>query len=442
MKDSIKIGYIGLGQRGSNMLDCALSKMEDVDIVYLCDLIQDKIDAAQTILQKNGKPQAKETRDYRDILNDADIDAVFLFTGWDGRVELAKQFMLAGKYTAIEVGCADTLEQCYDLISVYEQTGTPIMMLENICYGKRELAAYNMIKQGLFGEVIHCTGGYCHYLNQEDLFWEMLLKEPKAENVSHYRLGHYIHENCENYPTHELGPISKWLGINRGNRFVSLSSFASKSRGLKQFAKDKFGEESEYAKIDYKQGDIVTTVLTCENGVTVVLTLDTTLPRLNYSRNICIRGTRGMLSEDFKTVFIEGMEENTRNNEEEFLLKYEHPLQREVREFETEQTKIAESFGMHSNGVDWMIFRAFIESVKRGTNTPIDAYDTATWLAVGPLSKLSIEKGGMPMEFPDFTNGKYKNREPIVNSKYCLDDIVVDTSYTIYDCLSQPFQPQ
>lgn len=436
MKDIIKIGYVGLGKRGKDMLRWALSKMKDVDIVYICDLEQEKIAKAQEILEKNGKPRAKETTNYQDILNDPQIDAVFLFTGWDDRVELAKQAMRAGKYTAMEVGCAANLQECFDLISVYEETGIPVMMLENICYDKRELATFNMLKKGLFGEILHCTGGYCHYLNKEDLFWEMF-GESKSNKVSHYRLGHYINDNCENYPTHELGPISKWLGINRGNRFVSISSFASKSRGLKQFAKDNFGEDSEYAKIDYKQGDIITTVITCENGETIVLTLDTTIPRVNYSRNISIRGTKGMLSEDLHAVLIDGMDKHEVNNEKEFFLKYEHPLQREVREFETEKTKIKASFGVHANGVDWMIFRAFIESVKRGINTPIDAYDTATWLAVAPLSRLSIQKGGMPIDFPDFTNGKYKNREPIVKSKYCLDEIVEDNSYTIYDCLDK-----
>ena len=163
-------------------------------------------------------------------------------------------------------------------------------------------------------------GGYCHYLNEEELFKEMI-DEPSADKISHYRLQHYIDSNSENYPTHALGPISKWLGINRGNRMVSLCSFASKARSLKQFAEDNFGKENEYANIDYKQGDIVTTVITCENGETIVLTLDTTLPRVNYSRDIGVRGTKGMISEDLKAVFVQGVEHNVLNNEDEFFSK-------------------------------------------------------------------------------------------------------------------------
>ena len=51
----------------------------------------------------------------------------------------------------------------------------------------------------------------------------------------HYRLRNYLSRNCENYPTHDLGPIAKILNINHGNRMLTLSSFASKSAGLHEF---------------------------------------------------------------------------------------------------------------------------------------------------------------------------------------------------------------
>ncbi len=433
MKEVIKIGYVGLGRRGLSMFDHAISKMKDVDVKYLCDLDETKMQKAQKILETRGKHQAIETFDYHDILKDPEIDAVFFFTNWDGRVQQAKESMLAGKYTGIEVGCAESLEDCFELVEIYEKNKVPLMMLENICYGKRELAALNMVKKGLFGEIVHCTGGYCHYLNDEELFREMTFD--KGDKVTHYRLGHYIHHNSENYPTHALGPLCKCLGINRGNRLATLSTFTSKSRGLKDFAETRFGKDNEYAKIDYKQGDIATTVITCENGETIVLTLDTTLPRLNYSRMFGIRGTKGMLSEDHKAVFTVGMEHNQLGNEQEFFTKYEHPLQKDVRIFETDETKIKETFGMHSDGVDWMVFRAFIESAKNGTNTPIDVYDTATLLAIGPLSKMSVKNGGAPVEIPDFTKGKYKNREPYPRTKYCLEEIIEDDSFHVFDCL-------
>ena len=438
MKEKIKIGYVGLGRRGLLVLERGMVKMKDVEITMLCDLLDERLEAGAKAVTEAGKPMPILTKNYQDLLDNPELDAIMLFTCWDNRVSLAKQSMLAGKYTSIEVGCAANVEECFELVDLYEKTGVPIMMLENCCYGKLELMAINMERQGAFGEVVHAAGGYCHHLNNDELFKEMI-GEGK-DKVTHYRLAHYINGNSENYPTHELGPIAKCLRINRGNKMLTLSSFASKGRALQQFAKDKFGEDNEYAKIDYKQGDIVTTVITCANGETILLTLDTTAPRPYYSRQFTIRGTKGMCYEDTKVVYTDDMAENVRDNLDEMFEKYGHPLNKEVQKFETDYTKLADSFGMHSGGIDWMIFRAFVESVKAGTQTPIDVYDTALWLAIGPLSAESIRKGGAPVEVPDFTRGKWQNREPLVRQKYCLDEVVVDTELMIYDSIDPNYK--
>ena len=414
MKTQITVGYIGVGRRGSGVLRECFSQMKDVRIKYICDLFPDRVTLGLETVQDKGGYTPIGTQDYHDILNDPEVDAVIIMTGWSGRPALAIESMRAGKYTAIEVGCADTLEECYDLVRTYEETGVPVMMLENCCYGRREMMLYNIVSQGLFGEIVHCTGGYMHYLNNFGLFKDIGV---------HYRLPHYIARNRENYPTHELGPISKLLKINRGNRLLTLSSFASKSRGLRQYAADTLGEDHELAHTDFKQGDIVTTVLSCAGGETVVLTLDTTLPRAYYSRNIGVRGTKGMSYEDTRVVFLEGMEEKVRDNEAEFFEKYDHPLH---REYESMGTR-----GGHG-GMDWLVCRAFVESVKAGTDTPIDAYDTATWLAIGPLSEQSIAQGGKPLEIPDFTHGLWQTDRPILRGKYCLDEVCEDGSIPIF----------
>ena len=414
MKEKIKIGYIGVGRRGSGVLRECFSQMKDVEVKTICDLFPERVKLGQEIVQEKGGYTPSGTGDYHDILNDPEIDAVIIMTGWSGRPALAIESMKAGKYTAIEVGCADTMEECFDLVRTYEETGVPVMMLENCCYGRREMMLYNMVWQGLFGEIVHCTGGYMHYLNNFGLFKDIGV---------HYRLPHYIARNRENYPTHELGPLSKLLHVNRGNRIVSLSSFASKSRGLKQYAADHLGADHELAHTDFKQGDIVTTVLTCAGGETIVLTLDTTLPRAYYSRNIGLRGTKGMSYEDTRVVFLEGMEEKVRDNEAEFFEKYDHPLH---REYEAMGTR-----GGHG-GMDWLVCRAFVESVKNGTDTPIDAYDTAVWLSIGVLSEQSIARGGVPMEVPDFTHGLWQTDRPVVWGKYCLDEVCEDPSVSIF----------
>lgn len=418
MKNVVKIGFIGLGRRGISVLKQNFNDMKDVEIVAICDQSVTRMEEACNAIREKGRPVPMMTTNYQDIINHPSIDAVIIMIGWKNRPKMAMESMRAGKYTAIEVGCADTLQECYDLVSTYEETGIPVMMLENCCYGRREMMVLNMVKQGLFGDIVHCTGGYHHYLNEVELFLNI-----DKEEIPHYRLAEYRDKDCENYPTHELGPISKVLNINRGNRFVSLTSFGSKRIGIQDFAKRHLGNDSKYANIDYKQSDIVNTHLRCANGETVMITLDTTLPRAYYSRNFSVRGTVGMSSEERRVVYLEGMQEGIENNESEMFERYDHPLHREY---------VACGVKEGHGGMDWLVCRAFIEAIKNGTNTPIDAYDTATWLAIGVLSAQSIQNGNITVDFPDFTNGKWQNREPIVNCKYCLDAIVEDVSTPIF----------
>ena len=421
-KDIVKVGYIGLGRRGMSMLNHCFSKMADVELSWICDLREDRIANALTMFEEKGLPIPKTTTDYHEILRDPSVDAVLVMTGWDAHVKCSLDSMRAGKYTAVEVGVAYDLSECFELIRVYEETGSPLMMLENCCYGRREMMALRMVKEGLFGEILHCAGGYMHFLNE----WELMICKDGRFDTDHYRLYEYHKRNCEQYPTHEFGPIAKVLGINRGNRVLSLSSFASKSRAISQYMKDYVSETHPLHDATFKQGDIVNTVLTCANGETVLLQLDTTAPRPFYSRGFTVRGTKGCCMEEGNvgTVFLEGMKEPVSGNEAEFFEKYDHPLH-------AEQTKY-EALGPHEGGVDWIVGRAFIESVKAGTDTPIDAYDTATWMAIGPLSEASIAKGGMPVEFPDFTCGKWIRREPPIRGKYCLDEICEDPTTPIY----------
>lgn len=421
MKEKIKIGYIGLGGRGLNVLQENFIIMDDAEVKYLCDLQDARLQIAVDLYKEKGKPIPITTKRSDDIMEDPEVDAVVIMTGWNTHIELAKASMLAGKYTAIEVGCAYDLQECFELIDIYEKTGSPLMMLENASYGRDELMALRLVKEGLFGEIVHCRGGYRHYLPTADLFTE------RAYN--HYRIHEYINRNCEQYPTHELLPINKCLNINRGNRLMKLTSTASKSRALKEYAAKYLPEDSEFNHVEYKQGDIVNTMITCANGETILLTLDTTLPIPYYSRDFTVRGTKGMYEEDRFTVYFEGEEEKEilepgrgskecfDENREKDYAKYDHPLWAEYVQ--------GEMRGGHG-GLDWLVCRAFVESVKRGIETPIDAYDTVTVMAIAPLSEMSIQKGGAPVDIPDFTKGKWIRREPPIKSKFSLDEIIVD----------------
>ncbi len=424
IKETLCIGYVGCGARGIGVLKDCIAKMKDVRVCAVCDLTSERMAEASRILTNAGHPAPYQTTNYEEILADGAIDAVFYMNGWENRAEMAEKTLRAGKYCGIEVGCAYDLNECFTLIRAYEETHIPLMMLENCCYGRREMMALRMVKEGLFGEVVHCDGGYMHNCNFVFVPDIPAGSDPTeiASGVPNFRLQSMEKRNFHFYPTHDFGPISKVLSLNRGNRMMTLSSFASKGVGLEHAIAQK-NADSPYRGMKIRQGDIIDTVITCAGGETVHLRLDTTLPRPYYSRGFCVRGTKGMCSEERRIVYLEGMPESTEENEAAFFAQYDHPLHRAYAQAETR--------GGHG-GIDWLVCRAFIEAAKRGENTPIDAYDTVSWMAIGPLSELSIAHGGAPVDVPDFTAGRWLHREPVTYGKYCLDAVCDDPETPIF----------
>lgn len=411
MKERVKLGVIGLGNRGHDMLKSVILPMQEqgVDIAAVCDLLNDRTARAVKLITDSGAPEPFATADYKELLTLDGLDTVYIATPWESHISIAIDAMKAGVYAGMEVGCTYSLEECYRLIDTYEQTGTECMLMENCCYGKRELMILNMVRKGVLGDIVHCNGAYSHDLRKEIT---------EGKETRHYRLRNYIKRNCENYPTHEIGPIAKILDINNGNRFVTLSSFASASKGLKAYAEKTKGKDHPLANTDYNQGDVITTVITCANGQTVSITLNTTLPHA-YSRRFEVHGTSGMYMEDNDSVYLDNdknhinhefdwkeMWGNANRYEEEYI----HPLCKNMRK---------DGHG----GMDHIVMGAFIEAVKNGSHPPIDVYDTATYLCISVLSEESIAKGGAPVVFPDFTNGKWTMRDDITENAYTLDKI-------------------
>ena len=295
-KNKIRTGIIGLGQRGSTLLTTILA-CDEAEVVALCDVYADRVDsAAEKVKEKTGK-DPKKFSDYHELLSCDGVDAVLVSTAWEEHVNIAVACMEAGKICALEVGGAYSVDDCWRLVTAYERTGTPIMMMENCCFDRFELLSTSLCRNGVLGEIVHCHGAYGHDLRDEILGGKV---------NRHYRLRNYINRNCENYPTHELGPIAKILDVNRGNKFKSLVSVSSKAAGLKEFALSDKNPDKSLIGTDFKQGDIVSTVIICENGESVTLTLDTTLPRY-YSREFTVRGTKGLCNQEANMIFLDGV---------------------------------------------------------------------------------------------------------------------------------------
>lgn len=419
MHDVIKVGIIGTGFRGQNHIEL-LCDRPDVEIAAFADPDAKMLALAQNILTNANRKKAIEYSagpdDYINLLIKEKIDAVIIATPWEYHITQAIEAIKNGVIPGVEVCGAMHLQDCWDIVNISEQKNIPVMILENVCYRRDILAIHNMVRNGLFGELLHMQGGYEHDLrgvkfndgitayNSGVEFGEKAFSEAK------WRTNHSLYRNGELYPTHGLGPIAKMLDINRGNLLTKLSAVSTKSRGLHNYIvhHPKGGENHPNAKLTFKLGDIVTTQIQTINGETIVLTHDTNNPR-PYNLGFRVQGTKGIWQDTYAgglkdgMIYIDGLTPTHKwENSENLLKKYDHPLWQKYE-------KNAEGAG--HGGMDFFVIHTFIECIKNNQPFPLDVYDLATWYAITPLSEKSIAAGGTLQEIPDFTNGKWKNKK-------------------------------
>lgn len=411
--EKVRIGVIGTGLRGQSHLDL-LIRRKDVEVTAICDINDRMLTSAKQQFSKAGKALPKiytgSNTAYKSLLIDKNIDAIIIATPWEWHAPMILDAIKAGiKYIGTEVILGITLEDHWDVVKAADNAGANVMMLENVCYRRDVMAVMNMVRQGIFGEIMHLQGGYQHDLrgvkfndgikptNSGVEFGE------KGFSEAAWRTNHSLHRNGDLYPTHGIGPIAMMADINRGNRFISLSSFDTKARGLHNYIVKNGGENHPNAKLNFKLGDIVTTHIKCANGETVLLQHDTNLPR-PYSLGFRVQGTNGLWMDVNNSIYVEGFssKEHQWDNATSWLEKYDHPLWKRWT---------ADAEGAGHGGMDFFVIHGFIESVKRKVDTPMDVYDAAAWSAITPLSERSIELGNETVEFPDFTSGKWMNRK-------------------------------
>lgn len=399
--DKVRIGFIGLGNRGPGAVK-RMSNIEGVEIKALCDKSPDRVDAAQKILEKAALPKATAYHGndgWKAMIENADIDLVYICTPWKLHTPMALYAMKNGKHAATEVPAAVTEDECWALVETSEKTKRHCMMLENCCYDFFELLTLNMARNGLFGELVHAEGAYIHDLLESNF--------NKTGYSDMWRLRENATRNGNLYPTHGLGPIAQCLNINRGDQMdhlVSMSSgdFLMGNRAGELAAKDSF--YNEFTGKNYR-GNMNTTIIKTQKGKTMMIQHDVTSPR-PYSRIHLISGTKGIARKWPAPQRIAFGHEWIKQEEFKTLEeKYTPPIVKHVGE-------IAKKIGGHG-GMDFIMDWRLIDCLRNGLPLDQDVYDAASWSVVGPLSERSVAKKSRSVDVPDFTRGAWKSNQPV-----------------------------
>jgi predicted dehydrogenase len=392
---NVRVGVIGIGQRGSILLKTLL-ELKGVEISSLCDINLSRATSAARSIGNMGRKlpsvYGATENSYKEMLDKEKLDAVIIATPWDSHAAMALHAMKNGTYPGVEVPAALKVEDLWQLVETSEKAGIPCMMLENRSFCNENLALLNMKRLGLFGDIVHCHCAHSHDLAD---FWFFDAKNGEPNWAADY----LVKYNRDQLPTQSLGPIISWMDINHGDIFTEIYSRASSCNAINAFFNREFGKDFPAGKLNYKQGDVITSILKTKMGKTLVINSDLQLPR-PYDNRWMLQGTKGIFDEAHNAVFIEGKTKEYHQWEplKPYAEKYNH------------KWWDADYSSKENEGTDFVMLREFVEAVRSKGPVPLDVYDSAVMSAVVELSGISIEKNA-PVAFPDFTRGKWETNK-------------------------------
>lgn len=409
--DIVRVGFVGLGMRGPGAVE-RFTYIDGVAITALCDKYKERAEAPQQYLRDAGMPEATlyyGDEGYKALCESNDVDLVYIATPWQMHVTIALYAMEHGKHVAIEVPCANTVAECWQLVDAAERNRVHCTILENCCYDHFELTTLYMAQQGLFGEIIHAEGAYIHNLEP---YWQHY-----ADN---WRLEYNQAHNGDIYATHGIGPNCQALNIHRGDRLDYLVAMSTKSVNGTKLVKELMNEE------ECRQGDQINTLIRTVNGCTIDMQHNVMTPR-PYSRMYQLVGTEGFANKypiegyTFKTdqinkvapelgttPDIENLNHHTfapKGVVEAMMEQYKHPVQRQLVDG-IPLEEYSKYVGGHG-GMDFIMDYRLVYCLRHGLPLDMDVYDAAEWSSMGELTRISIENGSKPVRIPDFTRGEW-----------------------------------
>lgn len=408
----VRLGMIGVGGRGTSHLRTLLGR-GDVQIPAICDINMEHLARAQSMVEKAGQKRpegySQDEESFQQLVYRDDLDAVLIATYWQWHTPMAVCAMKSGKYAAVEVPAALTVDECWNLVNTHEETGVPCMMLENWSFRRDNLAVLKMIRAGLFGEIVHCHCAHSHNCIDHWFF------DPKG----HMRWsGEYlVKHNASQYTTHALGPVISWMDIGCGDYFDKVVSFANRSLGINHYFSKKFGPKHPNAKRKYAQGDIVTSLVKTKKGNTITINYDMQLPR-PYDNRWEIQGLEGIYYEPRNAIYLHGHSPKYEEWEsfDPYQKKYDHAWWRQMQQMSgsmrSGKNAAGRQLALGHGGTDYLELDQFLGAVRNKTQTAVDVYDSVIMSVIDPLSEKSIAEGGTTVECPDFTRGKWKTKKP------------------------------
>ncbi|MCJ7467286.1 MAG: Gfo/Idh/MocA family oxidoreductase [Maribacter sp.] len=405
----LRLGFIGIGGRGSYHLDVALG-IEGVTVPAICEIKTERLYNAKRWIEEAGQPTPRlydrGLTDFKRLCEEETLDAVICSTSWEWHAPVCLAAMNNDKHAVSEVPIILTVDEAWELVETSEKTGkwATLALEQAMLESPDGLTLLNMVQKGLFGDIVHSESGYVHDLR--------FVKNNPAEEP--WRLAYDVTHNGNLYPDHPMNKIMAYENINHGDRLDHLVSMSSKAEMLHEYAALNYGRESEQAKIKFKQGDVNVTLIRTVNGKLITLNYDTNTP---HPRELFrLQGTKGVYlggsALEGPKIYLEGLspKEHAWESAEKYLEEYKHPI---LKNYNPAPRKVALRGHGGSGTTTPLTWHLLIQALRENKTPYFDVYDSITSSVIFPLSGLSVANNSKTVDIPDFTRGKWKDRAPL-----------------------------
>lgn len=376
----LKVGFVG--KRSEGPLRC-FKVMPETEVVAYCTRHE------ETVRPLADKYQVPQTYTRYEELLASDVDIIFIATPLPDHVSQSVAALEAGKHVLCEIPAAGTLEECWQLLEAVKASDRTYMLAENYNYMREHVLVRELVRKGLFGDIYFGEGEYVHNLRHQ-------LYDTQGQPAwRHYWLAG---RKGATYATHGLGPVLDWFG----ERVATVSCFGSGCRTAPEHVNDD------------------TTLLICQtpSGKLIKVRndmLSNTPARKFYS----LQGTKGVYEGNRRTVWSGdgSIRSHNRGEGEGIVDEYHqvwladihgdtprfHPL-KDLEQYLPEAMRNPPPEGIyvgHAGGDYWQV-RAFLDAILNDEAPPIDIYAALEMTAPGICGGISMNKGGAPVEVPDF----------------------------------------
>jgi predicted dehydrogenase len=407
----IRMGFVGVGDRGSYHLDSALG-IEGVLVPAICDINDSYLHRAKRWIEESGqdtpKLYGKTKTDFERMCAEQDLDVIICATSWEWHAPVCLAAMKNGKHAVSEVPIVITVDEAWEIVETSQSTGkwATLALEQALLESSYAMSFLNMVQSGLLGDIIHCESGYVHDLR-------LVKFDPEREP---WRLQHSVDRNGNLYPDHPMSKIMVLLDINHGDRFDYLVSMSSSSVMLNKYAKDVYGENHPYAKQKMNQGDYNASLLHTAGGKMVTLNFDTNTPhpreffRVQGTKGVFLSG-RGVGTK----IYLDGISPKAHawEDAENYLKEYNHPL---IKNYNPPERKALRGHGGGGKRKTPLTWHLLVQALRQNKMPYFDVYDSVTSSVISPLTEMSVAQKSQPVDFPDFTGGLWKGRIPILTS--------------------------